>query len=149
MNNYKEYRTAARRHLDSCEYMLDYLDKISYADSYSKENILADIYYLSGYIIECIVNYAIGELGLPQSKIDETRKIHNFQNNDMYILCRNRPDLEMSIESLIRNSGVKDLYKDWNPKVRYTEMNPFRKRDIRNFVELSKSIYQVISEVLR
>jgi len=147
MNNYKKYRTAARRHLDSCEYMLDYLDKISYADSYCKENILADIYYLSGYIIECIVNYAIEKLELPQSKIAETRKIHNFQNNDMYILYRNLPELENSIESLIKNSGVKDLYKDWNPKVRYKEMEPFREREIRKFVELS--IYQVISEAIR
>ncbi len=77
MNN-KKYRIAAKRHLDTCEYMLDYLDKISYADAYSKENILIDIYYLSGYIIECIVSYAINQLNLTKSRGLEIRKIHNF-----------------------------------------------------------------------
>ena len=143
MNN-KKYRIAAKRHLETCEYMLNYLDKISDADAYSKESILIDIYYLSGYIIECIVSYAIGELDIPQSKRNETRKIHNFQNNDMYLLYRNKPELEMPIESLIKNSGVKYLYKDWNPKIRYNNMNNFRERDIQKFVELSKSIYQLI-----
>ncbi|MCK5523380.1 MAG: hypothetical protein KAI83_09635 [Thiomargarita sp.] len=147
--NDKKYRAAAKRHLETCEYMLDYLDQISYADSYSKENILVDIYYLSGYVIECIVSYAIGELELSQSKITETRKIHNFQNNDMYFLCRNKPELEMPIESLIKNSGVQDLYKYWNPKIRYDNMNNLRERDIKKIVELSKSIYQVINKEIR
>ncbi|OQY53979.1 MAG: hypothetical protein DRR08_19895 [Candidatus Parabeggiatoa sp. nov. 2] len=145
--NYKEYRTAARRHLDTCEYMLDYLDKISYADSYDKENILADIYYLSGYVIECIATYAIKTLELTQSR--DSRKIHNFQHNDIPLLRKNIQKIDKPIENLIKNSYVKYLYQAWNPKVRYIEMNPFRERDIRKFVELCKSIYQIIDEVVK
>jgi hypothetical protein len=147
--NDKKYRAAAKRHLEICEYMLDYLDKIFYADSYSKENILVDIYCLSGYIIECIVSYAIGELELSQSQFTETRKIHNFQHNDIPLLCKHLPKIDNSIKNLIRNSGVKDLYQNWNPKVRYEEMNPFRENDIRQFVILSKSIYQIINEAVK
>jgi hypothetical protein len=145
--NYKEYRTAARRHLDTCEYMLDYLDKISYADSYNKENILADIYYLSGYVIECIATYAIETLELTQST--DSRKIHNFQHNEIPLLRQNIPKIDKPIENLIKNSAVKDLYQAWNPRVRYIEMNQFTERDIRKFVELCKSIYQIIDEVVK
>lgn len=65
-NEYKDYKTAAQRHLMTCQYMVECLtlpDNTLHkplSSSY-KSYLLKNIYYLSGYTIESIINYAIYE----------------------------------------------------------------------------------------
>ena len=65
-NEYKDYKTAAQRHLMTCQYMVECLtlpDNTLHkplSSSY-KSYLLKSIYYLSGYTIESIINYAIYE----------------------------------------------------------------------------------------
>lgn len=52
------YKDAAERHLNVCAILfrqLDYPQNFKHANKY--HNILAELYYLSGYIVECAVNY--------------------------------------------------------------------------------------------
>lgn len=52
------YKDAAERHLHVCSLLmkqLDYPQNFSNTNKY--QNILAELYYLSGYIVECSVNY--------------------------------------------------------------------------------------------
>ncbi len=65
--DYKDYKTASERHLETCIKLKDfvavtYLNKTLLPHEQKKQNeILANIYYLSGYVIECILHYAIVE----------------------------------------------------------------------------------------
>lgn len=64
--DYLEYEKAATRHFRCCEAICDYLnlsaqnkaDKIQLKDAH-KNKILWDLYYLSGYIIECAFKYVL------------------------------------------------------------------------------------------
>jgi len=65
-NSYNDYKTAAQRHLMTCDYLVKALslpDNLSHKPNTSsyKSYLLRNIYYLSGYTIECMVNYAIYE----------------------------------------------------------------------------------------
>ena len=75
-NNYSDYITAAQRHLLTCDYLVKCLklpDNLSHKplNSGYRNHILRNIYYLSGYTIECIVNYAIYQ------SVNDSRPRHN------------------------------------------------------------------------
>ena len=65
--NYKDYKNAAHRHLICCQKMCDALSSISNREE--KNALIANIYYLSGYVIETLLSYAIF-----YSSDSETRK---------------------------------------------------------------------------
>ncbi len=62
---YEDYKTASERHLETCLKLKEvvtnnYLNRTLSATELKKQNeILANIYYLTGYVIECIVSYGI------------------------------------------------------------------------------------------
>jgi hypothetical protein len=65
-NEYKDYKTAAQRHLMTCQYMVECLTLPDNSlhkpmSSSYKSYLLKNIYYLSGYTIESIINFAIYE----------------------------------------------------------------------------------------
>ena len=65
-NEYTDYRTAAQRHLMTCQYMVECLrlpDNPHHKplSNFYKTYLLKNIYYLSGYTIESIINFAIYE----------------------------------------------------------------------------------------
>lgn len=55
--DYKEFRNAAHRHLVTCQKMCDALSGIK--DQEEKNAIMVDVYYLSGYVFETLLSYAI------------------------------------------------------------------------------------------
>lgn len=143
----KEYKKAAKRHLDTCRYMLDHLDKIKRADNYDVNDILMDIYYLSGYIIECATN-----LGLLYFKLGNPPTNHYFKGSiDTLDEHKN-----LGLNSIIKQSGLKDtLYGKWNTKFRYEEFRykeskyhdeekTLSREDVERFYSLSTSIYTCI-----
>ncbi len=63
---YQDYKTAADRHLEVCFQLLHHIEEnyqkkepLSIRQTKEKLQLLADLYYLSGYIIECSYNCAI------------------------------------------------------------------------------------------
>ena len=54
----KEFYRASLRHLSSCKALLE---KMSKCDLSEKSGYISEIYYLSGYIIETILSWAIFE----------------------------------------------------------------------------------------
>jgi len=67
---YEEYKTASERHLETCLSLKQLIETNSITDFKKKNEILSNIYYLSGYVIECIVNYGI----LTHIRFDEIEK---------------------------------------------------------------------------
>jgi hypothetical protein len=52
------YKDAAERHLQVCTILFKQLDyHQNFRNTNKFQNILAELYYLSGYIVECVVNY--------------------------------------------------------------------------------------------
>ena len=57
---YTQYRDAARQHLAACRRLIDsYPEWSKICNKHDEEKIFHEIYYLSGYILEGFVNYAI------------------------------------------------------------------------------------------
>jgi hypothetical protein len=63
---YTQYREASLKHLQACKTALHGLrfyrgnsGVISSTPSHNRDALLLDIFYLSGYTLECIINYAI------------------------------------------------------------------------------------------
>lgn len=54
---YEDYYKVASKHLRTCEYMKDHLNTVT--NPQKRDAILRNIYYLSGYIIEGVINYLI------------------------------------------------------------------------------------------
>lgn len=81
MTKYDYYKDAAERHLETCKELRGYiknnfygLDRpLTFAEERKQKMILANIYYLSGYVIECIVNYGI----LKHIRFEQTNKYVN------------------------------------------------------------------------
>lgn len=54
----EHYKDAAERHLHVCAILVKQLDfPQNFRDTNKYHNILAELYYLSGYIVECAINY--------------------------------------------------------------------------------------------
>jgi hypothetical protein len=52
------YKDAAERHLQVCTILFKQLDyPQNFRNPNKFQNILAELYYLSGYIVECVINY--------------------------------------------------------------------------------------------
>lgn len=63
---YTDYKAASERHLETCLQIKEILEQqfqpktlLSAREAKEQEQLLSNLYYLSGYVIECIYNYAI------------------------------------------------------------------------------------------
>lgn len=82
---YDYYKDAAERHLETCNELRKYIagnfqgKTLTSQEEKKQRMILANIYYLSGYVIECIVNYGI----LKHIKFETKRKkINELTSSD-------------------------------------------------------------------
>jgi len=102
---YEEYKTASERHLETCLNLEQLIVNNSITDSKRKNEILANIYYLSGYVIECIVNYGI----LTHIKFAEIEK-------------KQLEELKRKYPSMNHDFSFKQLLQDHNKyKVTYSQ----------------------------
>jgi len=57
---YQEYKKAALKHLKSCQAIVDYFDHSYHSISpLGEQYLLMNLFYLSGYTLECVINYAL------------------------------------------------------------------------------------------
>lgn len=83
---YKDYQKASYKHLNSCKAMLNSLHLLSgnnqavLQEPSSQKALLQNIFYLSGYTLECIINYSIlKHFKWKEDKmVDDTTPDHNF-----------------------------------------------------------------------
>jgi hypothetical protein len=115
---------ASLRHLRTCEYMINHIND----SEISKKTILHNIYYLSGYIFECVTNYAIFKFKLDDSIFEEcTGDILKLKNGKYLIQHRYQKHLgKLEIEFSFdlnnlfnENTESKQLFDDWKTETRY------------------------------
>ncbi len=123
---FNEYRKAADRHIDTCEFMLENVGKLN--SNKRKEDILFDIYYLSGSIIECTLKYVFFSNNDDTSINNEYfsgGKNHYFDTLKQKLaqinikFSANIPVL--SNKNIYRNDKVGQLIKDWHPGLKYSK----------------------------
>ncbi len=124
---YREYQTAAEKHLKACKATLSMLATENFNSilkNKEKEYLLMDIYYLSGYIFECTIIYAIYKKafefhGCPP--FDETKDIKdNYAPTTFYgqggAYYHNPPDIKFAFYKKYcdkRHSNTPNLTADY------------------------------------
>lgn len=130
--DYRDFRTAAHRHLVSCSKMCELLGN---ASDEEKRNLISDIYYLSGYVVETLISYAIFSVApknIKNKPIEEHPdyengfKTHNFQAKISFAL---KHSCDFGGISLISNqhpnTDINNLFRGWTIEVRYQHPTKF------------------------
>lgn len=123
------YKQAAERHLDTCLNLKEIIQQ-NYSDttlSTTKENekqeLLFDLYYLSGYIIECSLNYAI----LKFINFDRIKRTNSIRHYKQLISRHNNNPYKVSYSNRDRSAD----YALYQPKHKF-------QRNIHFFVQDNK-----------
>jgi len=156
---YKDYLKAARKHKITCEVIAEKLDeeRNHKAPNRAKvKSLTLNLYYLSGYVIECMVKYAIYDLVGYGSK-DDVRGLN--KRGLTYDLHIRHHRFGRYTEHLIRRmSGmiplVKDkkgipketvnIYNEWDAEIRYSYELKYNEIYYLKFYEYAKKIFEII-----
>lgn len=76
---YEDYRKAALKHLKTCEFMIENIHRVPQSDILHNQvsiaewenNIIRNIFYLCGYVIEATVNYSIYKINYGISRLSD------------------------------------------------------------------------------
>lgn len=167
---YKEFLNSARKHLRTCEVIRDSL--MSLDDTNPDNDLLVkaltlNLYYISGYIIECSIKYGIYVcIGydqsvcvkqLDQSGISYGRQIkqHRFDKYEDILKSRHGGIILVDNKYGIPQP-VKNLYNNWDAHVRYCcddipqEFKHCDNKDhVLTFFRYAKMVFQSIESNLR
>ena len=115
--NYEDYKIASERHLETCLKLKDVVvaNSLTDVDLKGKNEILANIYYLSGYVIECIVNYGM-LVYINFAKISKEKKISSVYD---LRLAHNKAKISYS-----PNDDNNAKYYLWRPSHKQFEAKP-------------------------
>lgn len=92
----EHYKQAAERHLDTCLNLKEIIQQkyndtvLSATKEKELQELLFNIYYLSGYIIECSLNYSIlkfinfGRIKRTNSRIRDYKQLQSRHRNNQY-----------------------------------------------------------------
>ena len=150
---FEEYKIACKRHVQACESLLENLKDSS---DNKQRLILQEVYYLAGYIFECIFKYAIFVLidYEPQEAVEKLNRDKlsyekHIKHHKISIL-RNKVDEKMTgnISSVKNEEGIEpeimDLFKNWGPKFRYEKNPSINEEKIKKFFDWGKKTRQEI-----
>lgn len=158
---YKDYRNAARKHLNTCTVLEEKYNTNS-CTTETRKSLVLNMYYLSGYIIECIVKYGIYDL-IGYDKDQDVKLLDNgkltYQNNirhhqferytEHLVRYISRPIPLISATNGIDRDVIR-LYSDWDAEVRYSyDLGIINERHYLDFFVHSKSIFKIVTDNTR
>jgi hypothetical protein len=159
---YKEYEKAAKRHRETCSILLKLYEEgligNNHLDVHQKTKILHNVYYLTGYVIECIFSYKFFEL----IKYDKNRPVRDLsQEGITFRKIFSRHDMKELIRIIAEKGGSKvniipivgkrivdieaEMFDKWSTAIRYTiEDLSFELtfENVKAFYDLSDNIYK-------
>ncbi len=143
---YTEFKKAAKRHLDTCHHLVHNLNslpvnfpKITHARHEYQNNLILNVYYLSGYVIECILKYTFFQSihydrrkdveNLNQDNCDKVfkdLKTHSFAEL-VALVERYDKHLPSDIPILKQQpkKEIKQMFNAWAPDQRYYSNTSF------------------------
>lgn len=171
---YDEFLRSARKHLKTCIVIKDYLDNLEKENPKNDQLIKAltlNLYYISGYVIECSIKYGIyvySEYGRElcvkkfDIKINNINVTYNKQiKNHRYDRYADFLNFFHSGIVLIDDKSdisqpVKNLYNNWDVDIRYCFNDipeKFKHSDnsvfVIEFFNYAKEIFHTIQDKLR
>jgi hypothetical protein len=168
---HEDYLKAAKRHRETCEYLVSKInDSKEYIDVPRQEKIIHNIYYLSGYIIECIVSYTFFEV----ISYDKTKSVYELDSNNShgytfhkYFKEHSNKANDLKIDQIRLRGGnlsstipiigsanvepiENQMYEEWNARARYS-MNHLKfvidKNSVTKFFNLASNIYTKMKKI--
>ena len=131
--HYKEFRSAAHRHLLSCKKMCEKLGQTT--NDNEKRDLIAEVYYLSGYIVETLLSYAIFSVAsrdIQKKPIEDHPdyergfKTHNFKAKIYFALNHGcNFDGITFISNRHSNKELMKLFDSWGVELRYQHYSKF------------------------
>lgn len=151
---YKDFLNAARKHKYTCNVLFEHLENETNTGKH--KSLLLNSYYLSGYIIECIVKYAIYDLiGYQRNRdikkldekgltFDEHIKHHKFERYTEHLnRLKSIPIPLINNRQGIANEVVR-LYREWDADVRYSYDLKYEKSHYIEFYKCAGKIFDII-----
>lgn len=151
---YKEFRNAAYRHLVSCKQMLsDVTDTQIKQDI--KNRLCLEIYYLSGYVLETMLSYAVcssmnveGDISKSKPftqdsaefKTHRLKQKYNYAINNGCIGLRNLCFFQVPH----KNKDIQSLFDKWKVDYRYEKKENISSDLLVEYINTIETIYQVI-----
>ncbi len=142
---YTEYKKAAKRHLDTCHHLLNNIDSISpefRTPRKSREdhqyNLMLGIYYLSGYVVECVLKFTFFQSihfernrdVKSLNKEDCTITFENLKTNNHRLaplvdlvgkFDKNLPENIPCITEKLAKGDLRTMFEEWESSFRYTQ----------------------------
>lgn len=147
--NYYEYLNSARKHQCTCNEIFlilsDQKDSVCGQQKTKNKQLVYNLYYLSGYIIECSVKYAIyhlisydktkniKELNQDGMTFSDTIKHHKYERYVEQLIVR-QPGLILIDDIKGIGKEVISIYKLWDAEVRYW-YNDIEERNKKNLTK--------------
>ncbi|EPB0636493.1 hypothetical protein ACQ91M_000205 [Yersinia enterocolitica] len=167
---YMEYLNAARKHVYTSEILYDSLSMHLQQQSPNNgitKRLTLNLYYISGYVIECTLKYGIYALIGHDKDVDITKinskgitynekiKHHKFSVYDEFF-NREYPGIILIDRKDNITPEVKKLYNGWDAEIRYV-YNPipekFKHSDeyihVMKFNEHAKNIFKLVESNIR
>ncbi|EJG1182440.1 TPA: hypothetical protein NKP43_004463 [Vibrio parahaemolyticus] len=165
---YHEYLNSARKHQYTCEEVLKLIKGIELTSGEGKsrhKRLLLNLYYLSGYVVECSVKYAIYHL-IAYDRKKCVRQLDqdgiSFQNNikhhrfEMYAdhLKVRQPGMPLIDDSSNVERDVLFIYRLWDAEVRYwfndipeAHKRKLTERNIEQFYNLATQLMKQVERI--
>lgn len=164
---YKDYKNSARKHEYTCDVLFKELNELNekiYAAKY--RSLVLNLYYLSGYIIECIVKYGIYDLiGYRKDRrvteLDENGltyhdhiQHHRFDRYTEHLNRRISVSIPLINDNKINkkriDNKVIELYRQWDPRIRYSyDLKVKETCHYISFYKYAKKIHKNILQNIR
>ena len=167
--NYYEFLNSARKHQSTCNEIFLILDaqkaEVSGQQKAKNKQLVYNLYYLSGYIIECSIKYAIYHLisydrkkNIKELNQDGITFSHNIKHHkyERYVDVLNirQPGLVLIDDIKGISKEVVSLYKLWDAEVRYwyndideDKKKKLNKDNILSFYKLAEKLMKEIERI--
>ena len=155
--NYREYKRASLRHYNTCQYLCNKISTLSDkgSEQVRKKELIHNVYYLSGYIIETLLSYILFST-LNDNKdveLSDHYKSTQFKTHDLnkkiYYLQNHKCLLDgiTFIGKKHSNKKFRQLFNNWNVQYRYEQpifCNKFTEDDIMKYInEIGKMCEEI------
>jgi hypothetical protein len=167
---YDEFLSSARKHLKTCLVIRDSLNSLdeSNIENNSQIKLLTlNLYYISGYVIECSIKYGIyvcigydktacvKQLDTPDIKYSRQIKNHRYNKYEDILKSKFSGIILVDNKSNIPQP-IKNLYSNWDADIRYCcndipEKFKYcdNKEHVLEFFNYAEKIFKIIQEKLR
>ena len=149
--SYKDYMKAAFRHLAVCNQLIDDIKRCQLSIP-NQKHILNEVYYISGYVVECVLSYVLfykhnGDISTNPFYNDPAfKKHHNLQFRLDYVKKKTNSRFTNIVFFSIPHEKPDQnrLFSDWSVDFRYEESTNLSKDHLSLFLSEITEIHKKI-----